>query len=61
MPAITLDTHITNPITRNKLEDINNLCYENLGPWLCMLSYSQFTKEELMNGTALKITEKYNV
>ena len=54
VPAITLDRHITNPVTRNKLSDINNLGRGNLGSWLCMLSYSQYTKEELMNGVAVK-------
>lgn len=60
VPAITLGTHITNPVTRNKLSDINNLFYENLGSWLAMLSYSQFTKEELMNGTAKRIIDQYH-
>lgn len=61
VPAITLDKHITNPITKNKLSDINNLYYGRITDWLCMLSYSQFTKEELINGTAKKIIEKYHV
>lgn len=59
IPAITLDKHITNPVTRNKVKDINNLFYGNLAQWLCMLSYQQFTKEELMNGTAIKLLRKY--
>lgn len=61
IPAITLGTHITNPVTKNNLSDINDLFYGNLGSWLSMLSYSQFTKEELMDGTARKILEKYHV
>ena len=61
IPAITLGKHITNPVTRNKLSDINDLYYGNLGSWLAMLSYSQFTKEELMNGTAKRIIDKYHV
>jgi len=61
IPAITLGTHITNPVTKNKLSDINNLYYGDLSKWLCMLSYSQFTKEELMNGTAKRIIDKYHV
>jgi len=59
IPAITLDKHITNPVTRNRVKDINNLFYGNLAQWLCMLSYQQFTKEELMNGTAIKLLRKY--
>ena len=61
IPAITLGTHITNPVTRNKLSDINNLYYGDISKWLCMLSYSQFTKEELINGTAKRIVSKYHV
>ena len=61
VPAITLGTHITNPVTKNKLSDINDLFYGNLGSWLAMLSYSQFTKEELMDGTAKRIIDKYHV
>ena len=59
IPAITLDKHITNPVTRNRVKDINNLFYGNLAQWLCMLSYQQFTKEELTNGTAIKLLRKY--
>ena len=61
IPAITLGKHITNPITKNSLSDINDLYYGKITDWLCMLSYSQFTKEELMNGTAKRIIEKYHV
>jgi len=61
IPAITLDRHITNPVSVNKLSDVNNLYRGNLANWLCMLSYSQFTKEELMNGTAHRFVKKYNV
>ncbi len=61
IPAITLGTHITNPVTKNKLSDINDLYYGGISNWLSMLSYSQFTKEELMNGTAKRIIDKYHV
>jgi hypothetical protein len=61
IPVITLDKHITNPISRNKLSDINNLYRPNLSNWLCMLSYSQFTYQELVNGTAIDIVRKYHV
>jgi hypothetical protein len=60
VPAITLDLHITNPVTRNKLSDINDLYRPNLAQWLSMLSYSQFTFDELTNGTALEIVSKYH-
>jgi len=61
VPAITLDCHITNSVTRNKISDINNLLRPNLASWLSMLSYSQFTYDELMNGTAYEIIKKYHV
>lgn len=60
IPAITLGKHITNPVTKNSLSDINDLYYGDLTEWLCMLSYSQFTKEELMDGTAARLVRKYS-
>jgi hypothetical protein len=60
VPAITLDKHVSNPVTKNSLSDINNLYYGPLGDWLAWLSYCQFTFEELMDGTALNIIRKYH-
>jgi len=60
IPVITLDKHVTNFVTADKISDINNLRRPNLANWLCMLSYSQFTFDELMNGTALKLVKKYH-
>jgi hypothetical protein len=61
VPSITLDQHISNYVTSNKISDINNLLRPNLANWLCMISYSQFTYEELINGTAYEIIKKYHV
>lgn len=61
IPVITLDKHITNPVSRNKLSDINDLYKGPLATWLSMLSYSQFTYDELLDGTALDIIQKYHV
>lgn len=61
VPVITLDRHITNPVSRNSLTDINNLYKGPLASWLAMLSYSQFTYEELINGTAVDLVKKYHV
>ena len=61
IPVITLDRHITTPVSRNKLADINNLNKPHLARWLCAVSYSQFTQEELYDGTAVKILRKYHV
>jgi hypothetical protein len=61
IPVITLDKHITNPVTRQHLSDINNLYRPNLAQWLSSVSYSQFTYEELIDGTAVEIMRKYHV
>ncbi len=60
VPAITLDKHISNPVTVNSLDQINNLYRGSLGDWLAWLSYCQFTFEELMDGTALQIIKTYH-
>jgi hypothetical protein len=61
VPAITLANHISNLVTVNKIEKINELAKPNLAPWLSMLSYSQFTKEEIYSGFALKVVKRYHV
>ncbi len=60
VPAITLDKHISSPVTANRLDQINNLYRGPIGNWLAWLSYNQFTFEELMNGTAIKIIKDYH-
>jgi len=60
IPCITLERHITNPVTRNSLSDINDLYRGNLAQWLATVSYSQFTQEELMTGKAIDIVRKYH-
>ena len=60
IPAITLNKHVSNAVTRNKLSDINDLYYGPLGDWLTWLSYCQFTFDELMDGTALEIVRRYH-
>ena len=59
IPVITLDKHITNPVSSNKLSDIENLQRPHLARWLCALSYSQFTMDELYDGTAFRCINKY--
>lgn len=61
VPIITLNTHITQPVARTQISDINNLYRGPIGDWLCALSYSQFSKREMINGTAQRIVEKYHV
>ena len=60
VPIITLQQHISVPVARTSISDINNLYRGPIGDWLCALSYSQFTNRELKNGTALAIMEKYH-
>lgn len=59
IPVITLNRHITNAVARHDLRDINDLYRDNIGNWLCALSYNQFTKKEIFNGTALRIMQEY--
>jgi len=61
VPIITLNKHITSTIARTQVADINDLYRGPIGDWLCALTYSQFTKKEMQNGTAWKIIEKYHV
>jgi hypothetical protein len=62
IPVVTLNTHITTPVARSNLADINDLYRGDLGNWLCALSYHQFTKEEMFNGTAVNLMQEfYNV
>ena len=61
IPAITLGKHISNPVTVNSIDKINDLKRPNLAPWLAMLSYSQFTRDEILSGYALKTIKKYHV
>jgi hypothetical protein len=60
IPVITLDRHITNSISRSNISEINDLARPHLANWLCMLSYSQFTYDELINGTASTIIKNYH-
>jgi hypothetical protein len=60
VPAITLNQHITDSVTRNSISQINDLYRGPLGDWLCALTYSQWTFEELMSGKALKMVRRYN-
>lgn len=60
-PIITLGRHISTPVARTRLSDVDDLYRGPIGNWLCALSYSQFTEKEMYNGTALKLIKKYHV
>jgi hypothetical protein len=60
IPAITLNKHVSNSVTRNNLAQVNDLYYGPLGDWLAWLSYCQFTYDELIDGTALSIIKEYH-
>jgi hypothetical protein len=60
VPVITLGPHVSIPVARTRIEDINNLYRGPIGDWLCAISYSQFTKKEMLDGTALKIMRKFH-
>ena len=60
IPVITLRPHITTPIARTDISQINDLYRGPIGNWLCALTYNQFTLDELQNGIAKKIIRKYH-
>jgi hypothetical protein len=60
IPVITLGRHISSAVARNKLSDVNNLYRGPVGDWLCALTYSQFTKKEMYDGTALQLIKEYH-
>lgn len=60
IPVITLNKHITSSVARTQLRDINDLYRGDIGNWLCALSYNQFTKKEIFNGTALSIIQEHS-
>jgi hypothetical protein len=47
-------------VARTKIEDINDLYRGSIGDWLCALTYSQFTEQEIHQGHALEIVQKYH-
>lgn len=59
IPIITLGQHVSIPVARTSISDINNLYRGPIGDWLCALSYSQYTESEILNGTAIKFIRKY--
>jgi hypothetical protein len=61
IPVITLGRHISSAVARNDLSQINDLYRGSIGDWLCALTYSQFTKKEMYDGTALKLIKEYHV
>lgn len=60
VPVITLNRHISNPVARSSIQDIDNLYRGPIGDWLCALTYSQFTYKEFESGYALEMLGKYH-
>ena len=60
IPVITLGRHISSAVSRNDLSQINDLYRGPVGDWLCALTYSQFTQQEMYDGTALKLIKEYH-
>lgn len=59
VPVITLGKHITNPVTIDSIDQINNLKRPDIDFWLKRLSYSQYTLEEIESGIAKEILERH--
>ena len=60
IPVITLGRHISSAVARRDLSQINDLYRGPIGDWLCALTYSQFTKQEMFDGTALQLVNQYH-
>lgn len=60
VPVITLNQHISNPVSRSRIADIDNLYRGPIGDWLCALTYSQFTYKEFESGYALEMLGTYH-
>lgn len=60
VPVITLGQHISTPVARSSISDIDNLYRGPIGDWLCALTYSQFTYKEFESGYALEMLGKYH-
>jgi len=60
VPVITLGKHVTQRVSRTRLEDINDLYRGSLGEWLCYLSYCQFEFNELFNPRIRQIMRRYH-
>jgi hypothetical protein len=59
IPIITLGQHITTPVAKTSIQDINTLYRGPIGDWLCALTYHQFTAKEFSNGTAVGLMKEY--
>ena len=60
VPIITLNRHITNSVSSRSVVDIDNLYREDIESWLAMLSYSQWTQDEIASGQALAMTQEWH-
>ena len=60
IPIITLGQHISAPVARDNLANINDLYRGPIGDWLCALTYSQWTLAEMQSGLAVKMIRRYH-
>ena len=60
IPIITLGQHISRPVARDNLANINDLYRGPIGDWLCALTYSQWTLAEMQSGLAVKMIRRYH-
>ena len=60
IPVITMKRHISQAVARTSISQIDNLYRGPIGNWLCALTYNQFTMDEIRDGTAAKLVEKYH-
>ena len=59
VPVFCHEKSFAKPIGEIELSNIENPKYVDPYQWLCSLAYQQFTPEEIENGLAVKMIEKY--
>ena len=61
VPIICHEKSFAASVTNNKIHNIENPVFDEPNHWLYSLAYQQFTPEEILNGTAVKILKNKGI